>query len=131
MSFLIAVYVNEGIVLASDRRTTYSNTVEVEGNAIQRIGIHTTNSTDKTFMCPNGAGISTCGEASLQGAPITGYIQEVIRTQISEDCDVEEIPNLLVQYFQQLPIVPDTNFIVAGYKSVDEKKVQKVYKVNV
>ena len=131
MSFLIAVYVNEGIVLASDRRTTYSNTVEVEGNVIQRIGIHTTNSTDKTFMCPNGAGISTCGEASLQGAPITGYIQEVIRTQISEDCDVEEIPNLLIQYFQQLPTVPDTNFIVAGYKSVDEKKVQKVYKVNV
>lgn len=131
MSFLIAVYVNEGIVLASDRRTTYSNTVEVEGKVIQRIGIHTTNSTDKTFMCPNGAGISTCGEASLQGAPITGYIQEVIRTQISEDCDVEEIPNLLIQYFQQLPTVPDTNFIVAGYKSVDEKKVQKVYKVNV
>lgn len=131
MSFLIAVYVNEGIVLASDRRTTYSNTVEVEGNVIQRIGIHTTNSTDKTFMCPNGSGISTCGEASLQGAPITGYIQEVIRTQISEDCDVEEIPNLLIQYFQQLPTVPDTNFIVAGYKSVDEKKVQKVYKVNV
>ena len=26
MSFLIAVYVNEGIVLASDRRTTYANT---------------------------------------------------------------------------------------------------------
>lgn len=26
MSFLIAVHVNEGIVLASDRRTTYTNT---------------------------------------------------------------------------------------------------------
>ena len=131
MSFLIAVYVNEGIVLASDRRTTYSNTVNVEGNVIQRIGIHTTNSTDKTFMCPNGAGISTCGDASLQGAPITGYIQEAIRTQISENCDVEEIPNLLIQYFHNLPTVPDTNFIVAGYKNVNEKKVQKVYKVNI
>lgn len=31
MSFLIAVYVNEGIVLASDRRTTYTNTIEREG----------------------------------------------------------------------------------------------------
>lgn len=131
MSFLIAVYVNEGIVLASDRRTTYSNTVEVEGNVIQRFGVHTTNSTDKTFMCPNGAGISTCGEASLQGSPITGYIQEAIRTQISEDCDVEEIPNILIRYFHELPTVPNTNFIVAGYKSENEKKVQKVYKVNV
>lgn len=134
MSFLIAVYVNEGIVLASDRRSTYSNTTEIEGRVIQRIGIHTTDSTDKTFICPNGAGISTCGEASLLGAPITGYIQEVIRTKISEECDVEEIPNILIQYFNELSMVPDTDFIVAGYKTVNEKKEKKerkVYKVNI
>lgn len=131
MSFLIAVYVNEGIVLASDRRSTYSNTTVTEGRVIQKIGIHTTNSTDKTFICPNGAGISTCGEASLLGAPITGYIQEVIRTQISEVCDVEEIPNILIRYFNELPTVPDTSFIVAGYKTINEKKEQKVYKVNI
>lgn len=58
MSFLIAVHVNEGIVLASDRRTTYTNTQTCGDTIIQRIGIHTTNSTDKTFPCPNGAGIS-------------------------------------------------------------------------
>ena len=67
MSFLIAVHVNEGIVLASDRRTTYTNTQTCGDTIIQRIGIHTTNSTDKTFPCPNGAGISTCGDASLLG----------------------------------------------------------------
>lgn len=39
MSFLIAVYVNEGIVLASDRRTTYTNTQTVENKIVQRIGI--------------------------------------------------------------------------------------------
>lgn len=37
MSFLIAVHVNEGIVLASDRRTTYTNTQTMEGKVIQRI----------------------------------------------------------------------------------------------
>jgi 20S proteasome alpha/beta subunit len=57
MSFLIAVHVNEGIVLASDRRTTYTNTQTIDNITVQRIGIHTTNSTDKTFICPNGAGI--------------------------------------------------------------------------
>ena len=41
MSFLIAVYVNEGIVLASDRRTTYNNTQVENGILIQKIGIHT------------------------------------------------------------------------------------------
>ena len=43
MSFLIAVHVNEGIVLASDRRTTYTNTQTIDNEIVQRIGIHTTN----------------------------------------------------------------------------------------
>lgn len=71
MSFLIAVYVNEGIVLASDRRTTYNRTETINGSLVQKIGLHTTNSTEKTFLCPNGAGISTCGDASLLGKPLT------------------------------------------------------------
>lgn len=37
MSFLIAVHVNEGIVLASDRRTTYTNTQTCGDTIIQRI----------------------------------------------------------------------------------------------
>lgn len=80
MSFLIAVHVNEGIVLASDRRTTYTNTQTCGDTIIQRIGIHTTN--------PNGAGISTCGDASLLGKPITGFIQDMIRSRIGDDCPV-------------------------------------------
>ena len=73
MSFLVAVYVNEGIVLASDRRSTYTQTENINGLTVQKIGIHVTNSTDKTFICPNGAGISTCGDASILGKPITVY----------------------------------------------------------
>lgn len=130
MSFLIAVHVNEGIVLASDRRSTYSNTMKRDGKLIERIGIHTTNSTDKTFLCPNGSGISASGEASLMGAPITGYIREMIRTHIRENTDVSEIPNLLLHYFRGFPVVPDATFIVAGYQTVQEKKVQKIFKVN-
>ena len=99
MSFLIAVHVNEGIVLASDRRTTYTNTQTCGDTIIQRIGIHTTNSTDKTFPCPNGAGISTCGDASLLGKPITGFIQDMIRSRIGDDCPVSSIPQVIIDYF--------------------------------
>lgn len=65
MSFLIAVYVNEGIVLASDRRVTYNATTNQNGSVIPQIVLHITNSTDKTFLCPNGVGISICGESSI------------------------------------------------------------------
>lgn len=131
MSFLIAVYVNEGIVLASDRRTTYTNTQNISGQIIQRIGIHTTNTTDKTFICPNGAGISTCGSATLCGKPITGYIKDMIRENIDENCDVDKVPQIIIDYFNGLPEIPDTNFIVAGYATRNSISEQKVYKLNV
>lgn len=132
MSFLIAVHVNEGIVLASDRRTTYTNTQTIGKQVVQRIGIHTTESTDKTFICPNGSGISTCGDGSLQGKPITGYIQDMIRLHISKETTIEEIPEIIIEYFNGLDVVPDTNFIVAGYQMTEEGgKEQKLYKVNV
>lgn len=127
MSFLIAVYVNEGIVLASDRRTTYTNTQNLGGNIVRHIGIHTTNSTDKTFLCPNGAGISTCGDGSLLDRPITGFIQEMIRSQINAACPVSTMPQIIIDYFNSLPVVPNTQFIVAGY----DGKQQVIYKVSV
>ena len=49
MSFLIAVHVNEGIVLASDRRTTYTNTQTCGDTIIQRIGclLYTSDAADE------------------------------------------------------------------------------------
>ena len=104
MSFLIAVHVNEGIVLASDRRSTYTTTKTVGNTVTKYIGVHTTDSTDKTFLCPNGCGISACGDASLLGLPITGYIQDVIRTKIDEQCKA----NRGLSVFHQLPRVPQS-----------------------
>jgi len=129
MSFLIAVHVNEGIVLASDRRTTYTNTQEIDGKIVLRIGVHATNSTDKTFICPNGAGISTCGDASLLRKPITGFIQEMIRTKIDVDRDVEDVPQIIIDYFNGFANVPNTTFVVAGYSK--QKKKQFLYRVYV
>ena len=130
MSFLIAVHVNEGIVLASDRHTTYTDTQTIDNTTVQRIGIHTTNSTEKTFSCPNGAGISCCGDASLLGKPITGFIQDMIRSEISEDCRIEKMPQLIIDYFNRLPSIPNTNFLIAGYDDFDGKKTQSIIKLN-
>jgi len=129
MSFLIAVYVNEGIVLASDRRTTYNRTENMNGVLVQKFGLHTTNSTEKTFSCPNGAGISTCGDASLLGKPITGYIKEVIRG-IAPETPVSDVPQMLVDYFRGQSVVPDTHFFVAGYDKDNDQVHQRLYKVN-
>ena len=130
MSFLVAVYVNEGIVLAGDRRSTYTQTENINGLTVQKIGIHVTNSTDKTFICPNGAGISTCGDASILGKPITGFIQDMIHSKIKEETSVKEIPQIIIDYFSNFVMTPNVNFLVAGY-AVDEDSTQnqKLYKI--
>ncbi|MCL2342855.1 MAG: hypothetical protein FWC62_03025 [Firmicutes bacterium] len=129
MSFIIAVYVGEGMVLASDSRTTYSNTQTVNGQTIQTIGIHTTNTTDKSFLCHNGCGLATCGEATLGGLPITGKIQSFIREKIRPETGVMEMPAILLDYFQQFPNLPNASFIIAGYHKEGEKSLQKIFKV--
>lgn len=49
MSFIIAVHVKEGIVLASDSRTTYTQTIQNNNITTVKIGTHTTDTTNKTF----------------------------------------------------------------------------------
>lgn len=132
MSFLIAVHVNEGIVLASDRRATFTNTQIIDNKIVKSVGIHTTNSMEKTFLCPNGAGISYCGDASLLGKPITGFIQDMIRCEISEECRIENMPQIIIDYFNKQSTIPDTSFIVAGYDtSNDGQKVQTIFELYV
>lgn len=125
MTFIIAVHVNEGIVLASDRRTTYSQHIAHDDTVENYIGIHVTNSTDKTFLCPNGAGISICGDASFSNKPITGYIQDMIRTKIKTETKVSDIAQIIMDYFKESD-TPNTTFLIAGYSS----EQQLIYKLN-
>ena len=131
MSMIVTVFVSEGIVMASDSRTTY-NLAEKDvrtGNVTHRIGIHTNNSTLKTFLCPNGSGISVCGEASVDKKPITGFIEAFIREKISESTDVDELPKLLLEWFSKVKPMPKVIFTVAGYHREGNAAVQRVYKV--
>ena len=98
---------------------------------VKRIGAHVTNSTDKTFLCPNGAGISTCGDGDLMGKPIAGYIRDMICTEINETCDIEKILEIIINYFNTLKEVPDVQFVVAGYTNSETKKEQRLYRINI
>ena len=92
MSFIITVHTNEGIVMASDSRITYTTTRKLpDGTQEKSIGVQITDTTYKTFQCNSRIGMSTCGAASLNGTPIAGYIEEFIAKNISENDDVDKI----------------------------------------
>ncbi|AKB56011.1 MULTISPECIES: hypothetical protein [Methanosarcina] len=98
---------------------------------IEHIGIHSTNTTDKTFICPNRCGISVCGDASIFGMPITSYIQSFIREKINTKKKVDEIPDMLIKYFRSFDPIPDATFLVAGYNKIEGTFKQSLYNVRI
>jgi len=115
MSLIIALHLGEGIVMASDSRTTFSTTIhKQDGTIVQNNGVHYSDSSYKTFLTPKGVGISTCGQASINNKPIAGYIESFINEH--KDESVDEIKDKIIPYFKALCQTIDTDFIIGGYK---------------
>ena len=93
MSLIITIHTNEGILMASDSRTTFnkqdfSPLPDGKGAIITDWqGIHYSDTTYKTFLAPNNVGISTCGAAAINGIPVTGYIEDFLHTKIKAEND--------------------------------------------
>lgn len=133
MSFVITLTTQEGIVMASDSRLTISTFGEVDGKQVVNTGISQSDTSYKTFLVNNAFGISTFGAATVQGVPLSGYIDAFILEQISSSTSLEEIPSLLISYMKSLPELIDAGFHVAGYTIKDGKKspyVSRVYSIN-
>ena len=128
MSFIITVYTNEGIIMASDSRTTYTRTNTLPDGRIEKsIGVQTTDTIYKTFICNKRIGISTCGAADINGKPIAGYIEQFITENANEDSSVDDISTKLLDYFSHFGPTPKVIFIVAGYNSDNQQCINRIY----
>lgn len=117
--------------MASDSRITFTTT-EPPVNGVQtvKLGTHISDTTYKTFLTTNNVGISTCGNSSLNGRPITGYIESYISTHDSED--VDQMKDSIRTYFRSLNAQLNTNFILAGYvKDTEGNITPHCYRVNI
>jgi hypothetical protein len=149
LTFIITTYVNEGIVMACDSRLTLSRTRtnenEFKGQQTQvLLDIVQSDANFKIFLAPNDVGIMTCGDASIEGVPLAGYIEAFIDEEITqvysspleddsvvEGLEVDEVADALLRYFQKMKGPPATTFHVAGYKTEEGKRVQQVWRVSI
>ena len=130
MSLIVTICTSEGLIMASDSRSTYNQT-DVRGEkVIVKFGVHYTDTTYKTFLCDDRIGISTCGDGTICGKSIAGHIEDFIYNIYDKDNSVETISQKLGEYFNKLPEKNDVTFHVAGYKKENEKDVAVVYKVS-
>ncbi|MBE0481500.1 MAG: hypothetical protein IBX68_11045 [Dehalococcoidia bacterium] len=132
MSFVIAVYVPEGIIMASDSRQS----VTIEGKAPdgKTFKVETVNSDSitKTFLLEkHNTGISNFGQDLLGGVPIASRINRFIEEELTPDDNVESIPRKLIDYFRRSFANVDVGFHVAGYKKEGKVSVPHVYSCHV
>jgi len=129
MSFIISLYVQEGIVMASDSRLTL-NHVEQKGSQQVQISVPQSDANYKTFLAPGNIGISTFGAADIDGVPISGYIESFITEKLSiTPVNICEVPKMLLEYFTSLPQIPDTGFLVAGYSKKEGKLIPHIWRI--
>jgi hypothetical protein len=128
MSFVITIFVREGIVMTSDSRLTLNSTIKEDEHQIVKMSVGLSDSNYKTFLAPNNIGISNCGAADIKGVPIAGYIESFIEEKIANrEIDVDEVPDELLNYFRQFDPIPNTKFIVAGYKKENNQIQQQIW----
>ena len=132
MSFIITMYVREGIVMASDSRLTLNTEQKPTEKTVVQVAVGQSDSNYKTFLAPNNIGISTYGAADINGVPIGGYIESFISEQLVDtNIIIDDVPQKLLEYFRKFQLIPDTQFHVAGYKDKDGKKEQLVWHVSI
>lgn len=133
MSLILGVYLKDAILLASDRRVTYETIESNDQPDLTGTDIHYKDNADKTYLCSNGSGISSCGNLSINGVSLDEAIAYFIKEWIKEDTDVTEIPEKIIEYFKiltkDIAITLNTTFIVGGFSHLGNQKASKVYRI--
>src|SRR3989344_4840832 len=128
MSLVIAVYVPEGIVMASDSRQ--SITAEGKNPDGNEFKIETINSDNvaKTFLLEKQkVGISNFGADLLGGTPMASHIKKFVQEELSEGDDITTIPKKLLRYFRESFSNAHTGIHIVSYKKKGQTSTPYVY----
>lgn len=129
MSFVITIHVREGIVMASDSRMTLNTEEKTPKGKRNQIAVGMSDSNYKTFLSPSGIGISVFGAAAINGIPIGGFIESLIRDELENEKSVEVFASKFNEHFRTYDPVPDVGLHVAGYEETEKGIQQRIFTV--
>jgi len=132
MSLVIATYVPEGIVMASDSRQSITIEGKTPEGKVFKVETVNSDAVTKTFLLERqGVGISNFGEDLLAGVPMASYIKKFIEEELAAADDVMAISKKLVEYFRRSFPNADAGFHVCGYKKEGKVSIPHVYHCHV
>jgi len=127
MSLVVTVYAREGIVMAADSRLTLTFPRNIPGATPHTVSVTSSDSARKLFLTPNRIGISTYGNAAVNGAPVAGVVESFIIEQLKDkDLPPKETADALLAYFKAIGVSQATFFHIAGYRPTDQTLTQEV-----
>ncbi|HUV00243.1 MAG TPA: hypothetical protein VMW32_04700, partial [Bacteroidales bacterium] len=115
MSLIITLYVPEGLVIAGDSRLSLSwKTPITNGEHLHTVTASDSNT--KIFTIKNKFGLGDFGAADINGVPISGFINQFIEEMVKDDTEIDQMPQLLLDFFGEKFGYPATQFYTIGYK---------------
>lgn len=135
MSLVIATYVPEGIVMASDsRQSVIVEGRTPEGKKLPPVQTVNSDAVYKTFLLEVGnkesktnIGISSFGEGILGGIQVAGHIKRFQEKALTKDEDVKSVAKKLIRFFRKDFPQAKTGFHVAGYKRDGKLSIPYVF----
>lgn len=128
MSLVVATYVPEGIVMASDSRQ--SVTISGKSPDGKEFNVETVNSdaVTKTFLLEKQkVGISNFGQDLLGGVPMASHIKRFSEEVLKDTDDVESIARKLVDFIAKEFGKVDCGFHICGYKKDGKVSVPYIF----
>ena len=107
MSVIIAAHVPDGIILASDTRTTVK---DGNGNTMYK------DDAIKIIPFPNRIAIAHCGNALLTKNLTVNEFLFRCRKRFGKGCRIFDLPLKILSEYKKLNINTDTTFYIAGYE---------------
>lgn len=129
MSFVVTVYVPEGIVMASDSRQFV--TVEArndKGEITSKVETVSSDRAYKTFFLERAqVGISAFGQAHLGNISVESHVRRFDEEAIEDGDDVVAIADKIVEFFSNRFPGADTAFHVAGFRTEGRISIPYIY----
>jgi hypothetical protein len=129
MSFICTTYCPEGIAMSADSRMTLNSQRQVDANVREVISVTSSNASQKITILKKKFGISFCGDAAINNQPIMGFVVKFEQEIMTDDMEIDQVPQLILDYFRQMNPSSSIIFHLAGYRIENNFKVPYCYHI--
>lgn len=132
MSYIVAVYIPEAIVMASDSRQSVKVGIKRGGKDLPPIDTIGSDSVYKTFLLEEQrTGISFAGDTMLGGITTESHIKRFLEEKVTKNDDVTTVADKILEFFRESFPKANTTIHITGFKKEGKTSTPYVFACHV